>query len=99
MEYTVKLLPLARKDLQEAKEWYYNKGGASLAEDFKAAINKEIDYVGQFPEHYQKRYKNVRQALVTRFPYSILYTLEKQTIIVIGIFHTSRRHDNIHQRK
>lgn len=91
MSYKVKLLPIVLKDLQKAKEWYSNQNEI-LAQDFKESVEKEIDYIGKYPEHYQLKYKNLRQSLVTRFPYAIFYTVEdKQKLIVIfGVLHTSR---------
>ena len=91
MSFTIKLLPIALKDLQEAKKWYQEKNEL-LAEEFKSEVNKEIDYIGEHPQHYQRKYKELRQSLVTRFPFAIFYLVnenEKQ-IIVFGILHTSR---------
>lgn len=67
MGYTIKLLPVVHRDLRAAKKWY-NDQKAELGEEFKA-VNKEIDYIGEFPEHYQRKYKELRQSLVNRFPY------------------------------
>ena len=59
MRYKVELLPIVHVDLRKAKKWYHDKSEA-LAEEFKLEVNKEIDYIGQYPEHYQLRYKEVR---------------------------------------
>ena len=99
MPYEVKLLPIVRTDLQQAKAWYYNKGGASLAEEFKNEVNKEIDYISEFPEHYQPKYKGLRQSLVNRFPYVIFYRIEKESILVIGVLHGRRNPATIHKRR
>lgn len=48
-----------------------------LSQEFKAAVNKEIDYIGEHPEHYQLKYKELRQSLVRRFPYAIFYLVEE----------------------
>jgi plasmid stabilization system protein ParE len=63
-----------------------------LAVEFKQEVNKEIDYINQNPEHYQLRYKELLQSLVTRFPYAIFYLVEEEQkrIIIFGILHTSR---------
>lgn len=91
MNYKIKLLPIALKDLKEAKKWYGDKN-EKLAVEFKQEVNKEIDYIKQYPEHYQLRYKELRQSLVTRFPYAIFYLVEEEQkrIIILGILHTSR---------
>lgn len=91
MSYQIKLLPMALKDLKEAKKWYADKS-EKIAVEFKQEVNKEIDYINQYPEHYQLRYKELRQSLVTRFPYAIFYLVEEEQkrIVIFGILHTSR---------
>lgn len=58
MSYTIRLLPVVRQDLQGAKKWY-NDQKAHLGEGFKLQVNKEIDYIEEFPEHYQRRNKEL----------------------------------------
>jgi plasmid stabilization system protein ParE len=89
--YKVKLLPIVYQDLRKARKWY-NDQQESLGEEFKEEINKEIDYIGHYPEHYQCKYKELRQSLIARFSYAIFYLLEedKKQVIVFGILHTSR---------
>ena len=91
MSYKIKLLPIALKDLKEAKKWYADKN-EKLAIEFKHEVNKEIDYIKQYAEHYQLRYKELRQSLVTRFPYAIFYLVEEEQkrIVFFGVLHTSR---------
>lgn len=100
MTYKIKLLPIARKDLQDAKSWYNNRK-ENLGEEFKLEVNNEMDYIGEFPLHYQSTYKELRQARVKRFPYSIFYLIEeeKQQIVIVGVLHTSRNPDTILKRK
>lgn len=50
MSYHIKLLPIAYKDLQEAKEWY-DQQKENLGEDFKKAVIAEIDHIKTYPEH------------------------------------------------
>ncbi len=91
MSYRIKLLPLAYKDLQRAKKWYNEKRN-NLGEEFKKAVIAEIDYIQSHPEHYQRKYKTLRQSLVIGFPYAIFYLIEESTqrIIIFGVLHTSR---------
>ncbi len=99
MSYTVKLLPIVYKDLQKAKKWYHNKSKA-LSKEFKIEVDKEIDYIGKTPEHYQLKYKELRQSLITRFPYAIFYLVEEKQkrIVVFGVLHTSRNPEIVRKR-
>ena len=97
--YKVKLLPIAHKDLRKAKKSYQDKNEL-LAEEFKLEVNKEIDYIAKYPEHYQRKHKELRQSLVTRFPYAIFYLIEEKQkrIIIVGVLHTSRNPQIIRKR-
>jgi toxin ParE1/3/4 len=99
MDYTVKLLPVAYKDLITAKNWY-NEQRDGLGEEFKIEINKEIDYLSQNPNHYQQKYKELRQSLVVRFPYAIYYFKDDNLnqIIIFGVLHTKRNPKTIEKR-
>mgnify|MGYP003110954633 CR=1 FL=1 len=100
MGYKIRLLPVARQDLQAAKKWY-NDQKAHLGEEFKLQVNQEIDYIGEFPEHYQRKYKELRQSLVERFPYAIFYLVEeeKKQVVIFGVLHTSRDPETIRKRR
>lgn len=99
MSYKIKLLPIVHTDLRKAKKWYHEKS-ETLAQEFKAEVNKEIDCIGEYPEHYQRKYKELRQSLVTRFPYAIFYLVEEEQkrIVVFGVLHTSRNPEIVRRR-
>ena len=99
MSYKIKLLPIVHTELRKTKKWYADKNEV-LANDFKTEVDKEIDYIGKFPENSQRKYKELRRSLVSRFPYAIFYLVkEKQKqIIVLGVLHTSRNPEIIRKR-
>jgi len=99
MAYKIKLLPRVHSDLRKAKKWYQEKS-ETLAKEFKREVNNEIEYIGEYPEHYQRKYKDLRQSLITRFPYAIFYLVEERQkqIVIFGILHTSRNPEIIRKR-
>lgn len=99
MSYKIKLLPIVYSDLKKAKKWYFDKS-EDLADEFKIEVDKEIDYIGEYPENYQRKYKELRQSLVTRFPYAIFYLVEeeKKQVVIFGVLHTSRNPEIIRKR-
>lgn len=99
MEYKLKLLPIVYQDIRKAKKWYLEINTA-LAEDFKLKINEELDYIAQNPKHYQKRYKELRQAIVARFPYTVYYLIEEELkiVVVIGILSQKQSFERIIKR-
>jgi toxin ParE1/3/4 len=99
MKYSLKLVPLVYKDLQKAKKWYTTIN-PELANDFKEKVNQEFEYINQFPKNYQKKHNEIRQAFVTRFPYTIYYTIEEElkTILVIGVLAQKQSFEKIKKR-
>lgn len=99
MKYVLKLLPLVYRDLQKAKKWY-NTINTELGEDFKNKINQEFEYINQYPKHYQKKHNEIRQAFVTRFPYTIYYIIEEntKTILIIGVLAQKQSFEKIKKR-
>jgi toxin ParE1/3/4 len=99
MKYKLKLLPIAYKDLQKAKK-YYTQINVELWEDFKLKVNEEFDYIEQYPKHYQKKHDELRQAIVTRFPFTIYYLIEEntKTLVVFGVLAQKQSFDTIKKR-
>ena len=99
MKYSLKLVPLVYKDLQKAKKWYTTIN-PELANDFKEKVNQEFEYINQFPKNYQKKHNEIRQAFVTRFPYTIYYIIEEElkTILVIGVLAQKQSFKKIKKR-
>lgn len=99
MKYKLKLLPIVYQDLRNAKEWY-TEINTRLGEDFKLKVNQELDYIKQYPEHYQKRYKELRQAIVARFPYTVYYLIEEELklVVVIGVLAQRQSFEKIKKR-
>jgi len=99
MSYRIKLLPAVHTDLRKAKKWY-NEKNTELGKDFKIEVDKEINYIGEYPEHYQRKHKELRQSLVTRFPYAIFYQVEesKKQVIIFGVLHTRRDPEIVRSR-
>jgi len=82
MKYKLKLLPVVYQDLRKTKKWYLEMN-TELGEDFKMKVIEEINYINQYPKHYQKKYKELRQAIVSKFPYIIYYLIEEELKMVV----------------
>ena len=89
MRYHLIIKSKAEKDLQQSFEWYQEKKqglGDELIEQTEVTIRKILDN----PYQYPRIHGEIRRALVRRFPYSILYIVEKDTVSIIAIFHCKR---------
>ncbi|MCB9201459.1 MAG: type II toxin-antitoxin system RelE/ParE family toxin [Flavobacteriales bacterium] len=76
-------------DIEEAT-LYYESVRKGLSLDFELCIEAVLDEIINYLESFQKKYKHIRIRFIKRFPFGIHYIYEKNTIKVIGVFHTSR---------
>jgi len=81
--------PLAEIEMAEALEWYENSKqglGLELLEQIDACLDRIVNN----PEHFQKRYREIKIVYTKRFPYGIHYTFESGTVYVHALLHTKR---------
>jgi toxin ParE1/3/4 len=79
----------ARAELIDAQDWY-EREGSGLGRAFRQAVDVLVERMGSHPRQFPIVFKNVRRALVRRFPYSLFFVLEDKSLIVIACFHASR---------
>jgi plasmid stabilization system protein ParE len=89
MLYNYNLSQEAEDDMLEAYIWYEQQQ-EGLGEEFLESLDEARLSIIRNPATYPMRYKKVRAFLVNRFPYLILYALERKNINVISVFNTSR---------
>lgn len=84
--------PGASEDYAAAFAWYYSRGTA-LASDFEREIERGIRLISQNPLRWP-RYDNERRRLIVRkFPYSIIYELHGEDVVVLAVAHGKRKPD------
>lgn len=86
---SVRLTPEAEADLTEAYSWYRDRG-ADLGEDFLRSFDAVLDVIVQHPQGYPEVHRNIRRALMRRFPYCVFYILDAEGPVVLGCFHARR---------
>lgn len=89
MAYKIVIKPLAEQDIASAISWYAEKS-LELARELLGAIDFSINSIKTHPEHFQKRYKDIRIVFTQKFSYGIYYTLEEQLIYVHAVLHTKQ---------
>ncbi len=81
--------PEAEAEISEAFRWYEDKN-EGLGSEFMRALDASLSSIQRNPTGYAIVHKQMRRALLRRFPYSIIYLLESDKIIVLACFHASR---------
>ena len=87
--YSVIFTQAARAELIEAQDWYEGEA-TGLGRRFRQAIDALIERMSDNPRQFPIVFKNVRRALLRRFPYSLFFVVEDDALIVIACFHASR---------
>src|SRR5438270_9757901 len=81
--------PAAQTEFDEAAAWYEGQR-PGLGTDFVAEVQQVLDTVANHPERYPAVSGDVREALVSRFPYCVYDRVKPNRVVVIAVFHTSR---------
>lgn len=68
--YTVVFTQAARAELIEAQDWYEGEA-PGIGRRFRDAIDALAERMSASPRQFPIVFKNVRRALVRRFPYSL----------------------------
>ncbi|MCI0683482.1 MAG: type II toxin-antitoxin system RelE/ParE family toxin [Gemmataceae bacterium] len=85
----VRFVPEAQTEFDDAADWYERKR-AGLGVDVVAKVRDVIHRISVTPRMHQIVYRDVRRAVVARFPYIVLYREVGNEIVVVAVFHTSR---------
>lgn len=81
--------PEARLELLDAQSWY--EGNVpGLGEDFAHVVDAALSAITDTPQAFPVAYRDVRQAVLRRFPYSILFQVEGDGIVILACHHQRR---------
>ncbi|MEI7616746.1 MAG: type II toxin-antitoxin system RelE/ParE family toxin [Actinomycetota bacterium] len=81
---------IAKDELEDAIK-FYELEYPGLGEKFREEIKKSIKRLIEHPNAWVTETGEVRKYLVHKFPYSILYSIEKDHIYIIAIAHQHRK--------
>lgn len=89
---------LARLELDDATR-FYELEYAGLGERFREQVRLAAERVAEYPEAWSVERGEVRRCLLHKFPYKILYSIEKDHIFIIAVSHQHRKPDYWVERK
>ena len=89
--FKVVILPVAKKDIHEAAQWYKTKQ-LGLGKRFTREVRSKVSFIERNPMACAKKYDNVRTVVLNTFPFLIHYTIDevKNIIVISAVLHTSR---------
>jgi len=87
---TVVFTPAARDEVMDAQDWY-EKEAPGLGRHFSTAVAVAVERIACNPLQFPIVYKQIRRALLRRFPYALFFIQEQDdSLTVLACFHGSR---------
>ena len=85
----VRFLTLAQQEVDEAVVWFEERAeGKGI--DFLDELDRVVRLVKAYPFASTQIEPEIRRCLFARFPYSLVYGLDRDTIVVIAVAHSHR---------
>ena len=91
MIYTYIFTPRALVQLKDAYEWYA-KQSEITGEHFRTAVREQVEQICLNPTLYRNTRKNFREKSLLKFPFSIVFVIDKKAhvVAVTSVFHHRR---------
>jgi plasmid stabilization system protein ParE len=81
--------PDALAEYEEAAQ-YYAECQEGLELRFIAAVEHAVQQIIEAPERWRILEEDIRRCLTRVFPYAVLYTIEKDYVLIIAVMHCHR---------
>jgi len=86
----IEFLPEAKLEIDDAIA-FYDLQVTGLGDIFKDIAKSTIKRISNFPTAWSEIEPNMRRCIMHKFPYSILYTIEKDFILIVAVAHHHRK--------
>jgi len=89
MTYSLRFIPEIEEDITTGYAWYEAKS-PGLGNEFILMFYSYATKITRNPLLYPLVHSRFRRCLLRRFPYAVYFSIEKDQIIVFGLFHCAR---------
>lgn len=83
---------IAKLELEDAVR-YYELEYAELGQRFKQEVRAAALRITEYPKAWSIERGDIRKCFLHKFPYTLLYALEKDHILVVAVAHQHRKPD------
>ncbi len=94
MKYPVAYKSRAKSEVKSAILWY-ERQQKGLGEKFLASLENAVDKIRYNPFAYPEIHKNFRRILLKRFPYSLFYLFENDTVYIFSVFNSRQNPEKL----
>lgn len=81
----------ARVEFGEALKYYRDQAGLDIARDFSHATMQAAQRLLEYPEMGVKTGHGARRFVMHDYPYTLVYRVMPEAIIIVAVAHHSRR--------
>ena len=85
----VRFLTLAQQEVDEAVAWFEERTEGKGV-DFLDELDRIVRIVKAYPRASPQIDLEIRRRLFARFPYSLIYGIDRNTIVVVAVAHSRR---------
>lgn len=82
--------PEVSTEIKAAYQWY-EKQAKGLGEDFLTELEQSFECIAQHPNMWPPFGESTRRFLLTKFPFSIIYSESEKNILVLAVMHNRKR--------
>ena len=82
----------AKMELDDAVH-YYEIAQPRLGQRFREEVRKASVRLAEYPEVWSIERGEIRKCILHKFPYKLLYSIEKDHIFIIAVAHQHRKPD------
>lgn len=90
--------PAAIAELLEAQNWYEERS-SDAARSFVSEFEWALEKIQEAPERWRRHTAGTRRYYMPNFPFSIVYRVSSECIVVIAVAHHRRRPDYWQRRQ
>lgn len=94
----VSVRPKAEQEAREAAQWYEERS-SGLGAAFLGIVDSVIAAISENPFRFPIVHRDIRRALLSRFPYGVFFRVRPDQIRVIAITHLSRDPERWQRRR
>lgn len=82
----IDFLDAAKSELDDAID-YYDEQRFGLGLEFEEELEQALERIDHYPEAWSPLSSRVRRCVLNRFPYSVIYEIRSEIIIIVAIQH------------
>jgi plasmid stabilization system protein ParE len=82
----IDFLDAAKSELDDAID-YYDEQRWGLGLELEEELEQALERIDHYPEAWSQLSSRVRRCVLNRFPYSVIYEIRSQIIIIVAIQH------------